>query len=263
MSAITDISTSPWNDLPSGFSPAEPLYAFTDIHGCIEAMKRLLSKRPPDTRLVFLGDAIDRGPDPVGVLHLLVHDPDTILLRGNHDAMAWFSQPEVESTYFYANDDWMLNGGMITTEEFSNALSEGEECGTTISTVPLVFEQYWNRAHNFWISGNILFVHAGLPIDKGMEWLSMSEMDAASLNSSPYWWRHKYSSELYIKPRVLNNRAIYVVSGHTPIPESFTLRPYGITLDRGYNLKMAAEIRPAADGYPAKVRFISTKCDEI
>ena len=263
MSDMPDIKTSSWEDLPEGFSPSEPLYVFTDIHSCIKAMKRLLSKRPPDTRLVFLGDAIDRGPDPLGVLRLLVQDQNNILLRGNHDAMTWYSQPEVESTYWYAINDWMDNGGMITREAFSNALSDGEECGVSVTTVPLVFEQYWNMAHNFWISGNILFVHAGMPIDADIEWLTMPTIEAATQNSTPFWWRHSNADELYIYPRLLENRKIYVVSGHTPMSDIFTLCPYGINLDRGYKLKMAAEMRPAADGKPAKVRFISTECDEI
>ena len=56
---------------------------------------------------------------------------------------------------------------------------------------------------------------------------------------------------------------VFVVFGHTPMPESQALLPFGISLDRGYELKMAAEMRPAEDGRPARVRFVTTECDEI
>jgi len=75
MSKNSLLTTTDWESLPVGFSPAEPLYVFTDIHGCFGAMSRLLSRRPPDTRLVFLGDAIDRGPFPLEVLAVLVNHP--------------------------------------------------------------------------------------------------------------------------------------------------------------------------------------------
>ena len=122
MSSITDISTGAWNKLPEGFSPDEPLYVFTDIHGCFKAMTRLLSKRPPDTRLVFLGDAVDRGPNPVEVLTVLTADRRNIILKGNHDAMAWFSQPDVFPSYSWSFQDWRYNGGMIIREAFREAL---------------------------------------------------------------------------------------------------------------------------------------------
>lgn len=42
-----------------------------DVHGCLEELDELLRKvdlRPDKDRLVFTGDLLDRGPDPVGVL---------------------------------------------------------------------------------------------------------------------------------------------------------------------------------------------------
>ncbi|MCR5815235.1 MAG: metallophosphoesterase [Desulfovibrio sp.] len=68
------VRISEWEDLPEGFSPVEPLYVLTDIHGCVNAMARLLAQRPADTSLVFLGDAVDRGPWPVEVLTRLLAD---------------------------------------------------------------------------------------------------------------------------------------------------------------------------------------------
>ena len=253
--------TTEWQMLPAGFSVAEPLYVFTDIHGCFEAMERLLSKRPKDTRLVFLGDAVDRGPQPMEVLKVLMADKQNILLRGNHDAMAWYSQPDVYPTYSWAFQDWRANGGMITRDAFRDALKHGAQPGEIASTVPMIFEDYWHFANNWWRSGNFLFVHAGLPDGKGRKWLGMPPLEAAMHMSSPYWWRPRDETDLYMEPREVDGENFFVVSGHTPLPEFFALCPYGITLDRSYKHKMAAEIRPAGNGQPATVRFITTKCN--
>lgn len=46
-----------------GFSPTEKLFVMTDLHGCSQAMSRLLKHYDGSSKVVFLGDAIDRGPD--------------------------------------------------------------------------------------------------------------------------------------------------------------------------------------------------------
>ena len=261
MTGITETVTGEWKELSAGFSPEEPLYVITDMHGCLEAMDRLLSHRPADARLVFLGDAVDRGPDPLGVISVLMTDGRNVLLRGNHDAMAWFSHPEVFARHEWMEQNWMDNGGLVTLRAFREALDAGAPCGGTVRTVPRLFEDYWLRAAGWWRSGNILFVHGGLPEGEGREWLSMEPSYAASHENSPYWYRE--FGELYEAPRKVDGEEIFVVFGHTPMPESQALLPFGISLDRGYELKMAAEMRPAEDGRPARVRFVSTACDEI
>lgn len=43
-----------------------PTYAISDIHGHSRQLRRALARIPlddPSTRLVFIGDYIDRGPD--------------------------------------------------------------------------------------------------------------------------------------------------------------------------------------------------------
>jgi len=265
MTGITETVTGEWKELATGFSPEEPLYMITDIHGCLEAMDRLLSHRPADARLVFLGDAVDRGPDPLGVISVLMSDGRNVLLRGNHDAMAWFAQPDVhpavQPSCTWMEQVWMNNGGRVTRNAFREALLAGAPSGEIARTVPRLFEDYWLRGAGWWRSGNVLFVHGGLPQKEGREWLSMEPRLAASQEDSPYWYRE--FDELYEVPRKVDGEEVFVVFGHTPMPESQALLPFGISLDRGYELKMAAEMRPAEAGRPARVRFVTTECDEI
>lgn len=58
-----------------------------DVHGCRAELEELLEKlelRPGRDRLVFVGDLMDRGPDPAGVVRL-VRQLGAEAVLGNHD----------------------------------------------------------------------------------------------------------------------------------------------------------------------------------
>jgi hypothetical protein len=55
-----------------------------DVHGCSDALGRLLDQTAPD-RVLLLGDLFTKGPDPLGVwAHIVRTRAEAIL--GNHDA---------------------------------------------------------------------------------------------------------------------------------------------------------------------------------
>jgi hypothetical protein len=62
-----------------------------DIHGCLELLEQLLEKikyDPAEDHLVFVGDLIDRGPDPAGVVRFvraLQLRGRVTVIRGNHE----------------------------------------------------------------------------------------------------------------------------------------------------------------------------------
>lgn len=68
------------------------IIAFGDIHGCYKAAETAieLTKRTK-AKAIFLGDYVDRGPDSIKTLEVLIEakkqNPDWIFLRGNHDQM--------------------------------------------------------------------------------------------------------------------------------------------------------------------------------
>lgn len=73
------------------------VYAIGDVHGCAEELDRLLAMIAQDdrargpvarTRLILLGDLVDRGPDSAGVVErcrMLASRGDTDLIIGNHE----------------------------------------------------------------------------------------------------------------------------------------------------------------------------------
>ncbi len=75
---------------------AETYDIIGDVHGCLDALRRLCDAlgydeafcHPEDRRLVFLGDLADRGPDSLGAIALvsrLVSRGRALLTLGNHD----------------------------------------------------------------------------------------------------------------------------------------------------------------------------------
>lgn len=70
----------------------ERVFIVGDIHGCLDMLKRLIDKiewRPKNDRLIFLGDYVDRGRDPKGVIDFLLElkeESDLVqCLMGNHE----------------------------------------------------------------------------------------------------------------------------------------------------------------------------------
>lgn len=64
-----------------------------DIHGCLDALDRLLAEvgfRAGDDRLLPVGDLVNKGPDSAGVLRRMI-DLDAAPVLGNHDLL-WLQQ---------------------------------------------------------------------------------------------------------------------------------------------------------------------------
>lgn len=63
------------------------IVAVGDVHGCIEELDELLKKiqyNPAQMRLVFLGDLLDRGPEPVACVRR-VRELGVECIMGNHE----------------------------------------------------------------------------------------------------------------------------------------------------------------------------------
>jgi len=124
--------------------------AIGDIHGCAQALARLLEVLQPtqsDT-IVTLGDYVDRGPDSRGVLDLLVDllgRCELVPLLGNHEVMLLEASASREAMAF-----WQACGGQETLESY----------GGSLKNVPQdhwVFLQSLSRHHE---SAEHIFVHA-------------------------------------------------------------------------------------------------------
>lgn len=64
------------------------IYAVGDIQGCLPSLKALVKKLPKQSKMIFLGDLVNRGPDSLGTLRYLkqLQEEKRIeCILGNHD----------------------------------------------------------------------------------------------------------------------------------------------------------------------------------
>ncbi|QWE24915.1 symmetrical bis(5'-nucleosyl)-tetraphosphatase [Polynucleobacter sp. AP-Elch-400A-B2] len=64
------------------------IYAVGDIQGCAPSLKTLVKKLPVQSKMIFLGDLVNRGPDSLGTLRYLkkLQEEQRIeCILGNHD----------------------------------------------------------------------------------------------------------------------------------------------------------------------------------
>lgn len=170
--------------------------AIGDIHGMHDQLCRLLQKTEEflrrnrsirNSRYIFLGDYIDRGPDSRSVVRLLrslQERRSVVCLKGNHeDLMSRFHLNEENNQTFF------LNGGRNTLASYEGHQEEFEADKKWMSNLPTSFEDEMR-----------IFVHAGLQPGVSME-------------------RQSDHAKLWIRDRFLEFKgdfSKYVVHGHTP-----------------------------------------------
>ncbi len=121
-------------------------YVLADVHGHSKTLKRLLSKISPSSDDIFyvLGDMIDRGPDPVGVIRLCRELPNANVIIGNHEDLMlkhWNTHNRLCGEYGWKRDDvasigatfsllqrrglgWRIEDALPTLAGFSSLVAE-------------------------------------------------------------------------------------------------------------------------------------------
>lgn len=206
-----------------GPKPDRPLCLVGDIHGRGDLLQGLLARHEgqfPDHLLVFLGDAIDRGPDSAQVLDLLQQHSrgGAVVLKGNHEAMllSFMDNPGDE-----ANARWLGHGG----REFlaSYGVSDPKDANARVAACAALREamgdtaEDWLRARPcLWQSGNLIAAHAGMDAR-----LSLQDQTEHSL-----LWSNPTLS------RVPRDDGLWVAHGHV-ISDRAYVRDGRIALDTG------------------------------
>jgi serine/threonine protein phosphatase 1 len=204
------------------------------VHGQTEKLQVILDKlrKLPDYRerwLVFIGDFVDRGPDPKGCIDqfftVLKQHPKTTAICGNHEyamcsSLGWIPSPDGTAwaerwTEFYDSHTTFKSYGVEPgqTEELAAAVPEAHR--NLLTRLP------WCVEHP-----DYLFVHAGLdPLAPYSVQLRILHKKDHTL-SRPQW----LFSKSYVEADPPKDCPLTVVSGHVRMPKVI-IRPKRILID--------------------------------
>jgi len=210
--------------------PGVRVYAIGDVHGRRDLLVDLIRRigedgaaRPPaETRLVLLGDLIDRGPESAGVVALARDGVPGFqgvdVLMGNHEEVLLdlLAEPEPVRLGFY-----LRIGGYQTLESYGVPermleLPELFPPEALLEAVPAADRRWLASLGDRVRIGDYLFVHAGIRPGVGLD-----EQQPADLR--------------WIRKPFLESRAdhgVVVVHGHT-VTDEVAWRPNRIGVDTG------------------------------
>ena len=201
-------------------------YIISDIHGCKNEYLRLLDQIhfSDEDHLYVLGDAVDRGIDPIGVLKDMMKHKNLTFILGNHEYFFLYMIKLLGLDMMNFQDEsdkedfrlWIKDGGLSTLEGFLK-LPETEcwEIFDYISNAK-AFEtlEYDGKTY--------ILVHAGI---SGFDEKKLLE----DYNCVDFLCeRMDYSKRYY------SDDHTYLISGHTPTPY---VRPDGqaeVFMDNGH-----------------------------
>ena len=186
-------------------------YVIGDIHGRLDLYDALINafdaddagRGETDSRVVLLGDLVDRGPESAGVI-ARTRDwqgkRNVRVLAGNHEEMFLesFEKPDVLRHFLkHGGRDTVLSYG-ISRKQF-NAMTIEELFALLPQIVPQSDRDYLASFEEMIVAGDYLFVHAGIDPSVPIEAQKRSDM-------------------LWIRERFLNHEGPLekvVVHGHT------------------------------------------------
>lgn len=190
------------------------IYAIGDVHGCLDQLQRLVELCEQDagaqkTKIILLGDYIDRGPDSRGVIDFLIDlqkwSPDEIIcLRGNHEDLLLAALKGGD-----AELSWRQNGADSTLKSYR---------ATTAREISARHVEWIRSLPLFHDDGQKYFVHAGVHPARTLDQQRPRDL---------LWIREPFLSSTKDFGRL-------VVHGHSPIESGVPdQRPNRLNIDTG------------------------------
>jgi serine/threonine protein phosphatase 1 len=191
-------------------------FVIGDVHGCLEELERLLDAIEPTTAdtVCFLGDYVDRGPTPRGVIDRLIRlareVPNCVFLKGNHEDMflSFLGEPGRHG------DAFLWNGGDATLASYGLSGATGPEVAALL---PPAHREFLRALRTHAYVAGFLCVHAGVRPTRPLA--QQSEEDLL-------WIREDFL-------RVPHPFPYTVLFGHTPHRDVWLDLPCKIGLDTG------------------------------
>ena len=218
--------------LPASVVAGARIYAFGDVHGRVDLLRRLFSaieqdmggSDPIQPVVVGLGDYMDRGPESKAVVQALVDAVpgcELVAVRGNHEQMLvdFLEDPT------RCGPAWLANGALETLQSYGvevkkiSRLDDAELQlirDTFARNLPPAHLLLLQRLPLSYTSGDYFFVHAGVRSGVDLEHQAARDM---------LWIRSGFVEGDQPFAKV-------IVHGHTPVDQPYLGR-YRINLDTG------------------------------
>ena len=187
-----------------------------DLHGCVDEISALLDAIEPtaDDAICFLGDYVDRGPSPKGVIDRMLllceEGPRCTFLKGNHEDMflAYLGYPG------HHGEAFLWNGGDVTLDSYGIDVAVRDDAAKHLPPRHL---EFLLNLRPWALFDDFLCVHAGLRPTR--PWDKQDEEDLL-------WIREDFITAQHPYP-------FTVLYGHTPQRQIRVDLPYKIGLDTG------------------------------
>jgi len=175
----------------------EKIFVIGDIHGCLDMLKGLIDKiewDPANDRLIFIGDYIDRGENPKGVVDFILKlKKDSSLIQcliGNHEQMFLDYLSGVDS------QSSLLNGGLSTLKSYEEVRRSQDD-----ALIPSSHLDFFSSLLSMVDLEQYYIVHAGFRPNISIEDQDLNDM---------IWIREEFIYSNYDFGKV-------VIFGHTPL----------------------------------------------
>lgn len=193
-------------------------YCCTDLHGMYDLWAQIRDYCEDDSKIYFLGDACDRGPDGIKIIQELLNDSRVIYLKGNHEDMLINAILTIDDhdifTSRFMMTTWLANGGGATYDAFMKlSKQEQEEMIEKLQKLPYIIKN----------NSKLILCHAGVS--------PASTNDV--VNTNDLLWDRNHIIDGYEQAFEEEYKDTYVIHGHTPVMNlnHYNLCNYPITIN--------------------------------
>lgn len=212
-----------WQEFPGKTGP-DRIFAIGDVHGqaaVLEKTLKAIAETPHcgrKRRLIFTGDIIDRGPENLKCIELVMKAKEIAavdevnFILGNHELMFMDS---VKNPHWSMNL-WTQNGGMALVDECD---PEGnyrriDDVALMLSERLDQFIEFCDESLNHLFIEDLLFVHGG--IHPHVEMKAFLEQDRFGVTSMEDHWAWIREPFLSWQGGWTGHENLTVIHGHTP-----------------------------------------------
>lgn len=181
------------------------VYACSDLHGMYRLWEQIRDYCDETDKIIFLGDAADRGKDGLKIIQELLADKRVTFLKGNHEDMFATYVPEFSEGHFHNMAWWYTNGGKATYDAVMELSYETQlYLARKLDKLP---RSMWYESP---LGHKVFLTHAGTDLQYTEEQLAMyfGRKDA-------YLWDRKHIG--CGRPLDEKFKDVFQVHGHTPV----------------------------------------------